>query len=95
MEDTNNSAVKFMSEMLENNAIAYTQERKTKDWTFNYYAANARYRLKDLKERWPNARFGPLIPSHGEQDPKNRWEFLQRAYEKAVDHFERRLRPKK
>jgi len=90
-EDTNEGAINFLSEMLQNNAIAYNQERGVKDWTFNYYAANGKYRLEDLAQAWPKWRMGELTPPRGEQTPKNRWEYLQKAFEKAVDHFERRL----
>lgn len=46
-EEARMGAELFLEEMLLNNAIAYTQDRKSKDWTFTYYANNARYRLLD------------------------------------------------
>jgi hypothetical protein len=90
-KETSAGAVDFLSEMLVNNAIAYTQERNTKDWTFNYYVGNALYRLKDLADRWPRSKLGPLRPPVGKQTPKNRWKVLQEAFAKAVDHFEKLL----
>jgi len=85
-EDTQAGSINFLSEMLQNNAIAYSQERSAKDWTFNYYADNARYRLRELKERWPGFQ-RRLTPPKGKQTPKNRWSYLQTAFDVAVNHF--------
>src|SRR5437016_2431678 len=41
-KDTNVAAITFLGEVIQNNAIAYLQDRTSKDWTFNYYASNAR-----------------------------------------------------
>jgi hypothetical protein len=92
-EDTYESGVKFMSEMLQNNAIAYSQERNSKDWTFNYYATNARLRLEDLKRKRPEWKIGVVLPA--KDTPKTRWEFLQAAFEKAVAGFESHLKAKR
>ena len=86
--DTYASAELFLEEMLMNNAIAYPQDRQSKDWTFNYYATNARYRIEDYCDRYPRIKIGPLV-YHA---PKGRWELLQAAFEKLVNHFEKRLR---
>ena len=88
-EDTYEGGVKFMSEMLQNNAIAYNQERNSKDFTFNYYATNARLRLEDIKRKRPEWKIGVVRPP--KDTPKTRWEFLQSAFEKAVAGFERHL----
>jgi len=88
-EGTTEDAINLLSEMLQNNAIAYTQERKAKDWTFNYYLWNARMRLENLKESWPKAELGDLIPPV--RSPKTRWKRLQKAFSKAVDHYEKLL----
>ena len=91
-DDTNEDATKLLSEMLQNNAIAYSQERSSKNWTFNYYASNARYRLEELAEKWPKSEMGLLIPPKPNgANPKVRWEYLQAAFEKAVDYLERLL----
>ncbi|HEV7928274.1 MAG TPA: hypothetical protein VGR14_23175 [Verrucomicrobiae bacterium] len=86
--DTNLCAELFLEEMLMNNAIAYSQDRKSKDWAFNYYAANARYRILEYSSSHPKLKIGSLLASN----PKDRWERLQDAFEKLVDHFEKRLR---
>jgi hypothetical protein len=87
-KDTNQGAELFLEEMLMNNAIAYSQDRQSKDWTFNYYATNARYRIQDYCRKYPKIKIGPLLSSI----PKDRWKLLQRAFEKLVNHFEKRLR---
>jgi hypothetical protein len=81
--------------MLENNAISYSHEKETKDFTFNFYATNALYRLTDLDERWEGADLGPLRPPVGQRDGQTRWNFLNDAFGKAVDEFERRLKAAK
>jgi hypothetical protein len=86
LEDTNQSAEKFLGEMLLTNAIAFSQERTTKDWTFNYYAENARYRLEELREQWEGLE-RPLLPPKGSQSPKLRWDYLQEGFDEAVEHF--------
>jgi hypothetical protein len=86
--DTTKNAVIFLAEMIQNNAIAYGSERTAKDWTFNYYAANARYRLDALKEKWSDFDMPRLLPPKGQQNPKNRWEYLQEAFCQSVNHFE-------
>ena len=39
----------FLHRMLADNAITYD----SREWTFNYYIDNARYRLEELKDLWP------------------------------------------
>jgi hypothetical protein len=90
-EVTYENATKFLAEILQNNAIAYSQERNAKNWTFNYYAENARYRLKHFKDARPDAKLGSLEPQI-KLTAKRRWEVLQEAFEKAVDFFEERLK---
>ena len=81
----------LLSELLANNAIAYPQEKKSKDWTFNYYLANARYRLRDLPEKLAGLDIEPINPPRGKQTPKDRWEYAQAALERAIDYLERKL----
>lgn len=40
--ETAQHAELFLAEILENNAINFTQDRNSQNWTFNYYMANAR-----------------------------------------------------
>jgi hypothetical protein len=91
--DTEAGAVKFLSEMLQNNAIAYSQERSSKDWTFNYYATNAHLRLEDLQDLNIDWELGFPMPMM--KSPKDRWGFLQKAFEKALRCLERDLKAKR
>jgi len=88
--DTTRNAVGFLAEMLQNNAIAYGTERTAKNWTFNYYAQNANYRLVGLKNRWEKHFDMPPLrpPKPRENNPKDRWECLQEAFCQSVNHFE-------
>jgi hypothetical protein len=87
-KDTHQGAELFLEEMLMNNAIAYSQDRGSKDWTFNYYASNASYRIHDYCKKYRRIKIGPLRSSI----PKQRWERLETALEKLIDHFGKRLR---
>jgi hypothetical protein len=87
-EDTHRGLTKLLGEMLENNAINYSHEKDSKDFTFNYYAGNALFRLRSLEERWKTAKLGSLRPPEGKRDGETRWTYLNNAFEKAVDHFE-------
>ena len=43
----------FLEKMIEDNAIAYVQDKKSQEWTFNYYTRNARFALERLAHKWP------------------------------------------
>ncbi|HTB81669.1 MAG TPA: hypothetical protein VK717_12360 [Opitutaceae bacterium] len=92
LEDTNEGAEWFLGEMLLNNAITYVQDRKAKDWTFNYYASNARYRLDEYSERHPDFDIDQFFVPKQKRTPKIRWKNLHNAFEKAVEHFGGRLK---
>src|ERR1035438_547421 len=49
LRETNEHATYFLGEMLETNAIAFTQDKKARGFTFNYYLANVRFRLAEFK----------------------------------------------
>lgn len=91
LKDTNKDAFTFLGEMVLTNAIVFSNERNTKNWTFNFYAGGAFYRLQELTRTWVEFKPSPLHPPLGSRTPKNRWAVLQKAFEKAVDHFEQRL----
>ena len=94
-KDTNKDAFAFLGDMILTNAVAFSNERSTKNWTFNFYAGSAFYRLSELARTWREFRPGPLHPPWGSRTPKNRWSVLQGAFEQAVDCFERRLKKSK
>lgn len=76
----------FLGKMLVDNAIAYAQDKASREWTFNYYVSNANYRLKTLANEWPD-----IFPKKKGSTPKERWSYNQTAFEKAVEYFEDRL----
>jgi hypothetical protein len=92
-KDTNIGAMGILSEMLENNAIGYSNEWRARDWTFNYYAQNARSRLMELKN-WRGIKF-PSVPAAYQAAPKKRWEAMQDAFEAAVEQVDKLIRAEK
>src|SRR3569833_1345530 len=46
-------AREFLERIVEDNAISYTQDRKSREWTFDYYSRNARSSLEILAKYWP------------------------------------------
>lgn len=95
LTETNIHATYFLGEMLETNAIAFTQDKKARGFTFNYYLANVRFRLAEFKA--DNPRFGvdPKLLKKGKlasMKPSARWRAYQQAFSDAVDHFEKRLK---
>lgn len=90
--DTTENAIKFLAEMIQTNAIAFSSERSARNWTFNYYAVNARYRLEALGEYWPDLDLKHILPPKKRRHiPKDRWECLQEVFCAAVNHFEDQL----
>jgi len=78
----------FVEKMLTDNAIAFTQDRTAREWTFSYYTDNAWYRLKDLGHK-------NLVPPSGKRTARNRWDYLEDAFEDAVFNFSRKLTSRK
>jgi hypothetical protein len=86
-EATIKDAEYFLGKMIVDNAIAYPQDRKAREWTFNYYAANARSRLDRLARKWPDI----LPDAPARYIATDRWNYLQSALEKSVSYFEQEL----
>lgn len=78
-------ATVFLHKMIGDNAITYTQDRESREWTFKYYLDNAGYRLKDLANSWPE--ISDLILPQGRRSGTNRWAQLQAAFARAVKIF--------
>jgi len=84
----------FLDEMIAHNAIAYAQDRKSYEWTFNYYATNAARALHKLADKWPSIR--TILsesdePTGGYTRPQRRWDRNHRALEEAINCFEQHL----
>jgi len=82
-------ATYFLGKVIVDNAINYPQDRKARDWTFNYYIANAKMRLEQLESDWNTKLFGARRLA---DDPRERWGISQNAYAKALNHFDSLLR---
>ena len=94
LSETNEHATYFLGEMLETNAIAFTQDKKARGFTFNYYLANVRFRLAEYKDDNPDFEVDQHLLKRGKlmkMKPTERWRAYQKAFEDAVDHFEARL----
>lgn len=100
---TSLGAINFLADMIQTNTIAFSQDRGHKDWTFNYYASNARYRLSYLfQERWGAGKdWAPLLAevdgarAGAGRSAKDRWKTLQMAFDAAVFYFENFLSSQK
>jgi hypothetical protein len=84
----------FLGKMLTDNAIAFTQDREAREWTFNYYLDNALYRLVNLEEKWPSLKKIPLEPPSGKRTSKRRWDYLQDALDAAILALDAEVRDK-
>ena len=87
--------LKFIERVIEDNAIAYAQDKAMREWSFNYYTRAARYSLEFLHTNWPS-----ICPTYvkATRTPKERWEYCQELLEEAVEafrvHFEAPRLPK-
>ncbi|MGC3980770.1 MAG: hypothetical protein QM808_05870 [Steroidobacteraceae bacterium] len=75
----------FLEKIIEDNAISYPQDRKCREWTFNYYTRNARAALQVLAEYWPEQ-----VPEYlgMKLSATKRWEYCQNLLDKAIAGFE-------
>ena len=51
----------YLEQIVRHNAITYSDDTRTRVWTFGYYLSNARYRLREfciepMASSWPNGR---------------------------------------
>lgn len=74
----------FIERVIEDNAIAYPQDKAMREWSFNYYTRAARYSLEFLHANWPNVCPKYVKATRG---PKERWEYCQRLLEESADGF--------
>jgi hypothetical protein len=76
----------FLETIIADNAISYPLDRKSKEWTFNFYLRNARYALEHLHARRP-----ALVDEYkvkAELTPTERWEYCQDHLDKALEKFD-------
>lgn len=80
--------LKFLERVIEDNAIAYIQDKQMREWSFNYYTKSARYALEYLHRLWPD-----VSPEYEKvnRKPKERWEYCQGLLEIAIQGFRTQL----
>jgi hypothetical protein len=92
LEDAKN----FLGKMLTDNAITYPQDRNSREFTFNYYMVNARDNLVNLGKDWKEileqlSIENPVANVPGSTLSSRRWNRHQKAFETALDCFEKAL----
>jgi hypothetical protein len=82
---------KFLGNLIEDNSIAYVNDKNAREWTFNYYTRNARYALQILNEYWPDE-----VPKYkGEKrTATKRWDYCQQLLDEAVAGFKKLVEAK-
>jgi hypothetical protein len=76
----------FLATLISHNAIAYPQDRTAREWTFQYYLSNARFRLTELASKPPNLiEFTDIDTPAG--SAKDDWLIAQAALEKSTTRF--------
>lgn len=77
--------LKFIERVIEDNAIAYAQDKSMREWSFNYYTRAARYSLEFLHTNWPSVCHAYVKAT---RTPKERWEYCQELLETVVAAFQ-------
>jgi len=81
----------FLTHIIEDNAISYPQDKKSNEWTFNYYTRTARSALQTLAQFWPE-----VAPKYEglKRNPTQRWDYCQELLDTTVEKFEMVLKQK-
>ena len=76
--------LKFLERVIEDNSIAYAQDKQMREWSFNYYTKAARFSLEYLHRLWPD-----ISPEYAKQtrSPKERWTYCQECLESSILQF--------
>jgi hypothetical protein len=74
-------AAEFLDILIEDNAIAYPQDKRTRQWMFGYYRNNAYFRLQEVERRLETSNGdGATLPSSVtalyEMDGYEAWDML-------------------
>lgn len=86
-----NDGRKFLEKLIEDNAIAYVQDKASQEWTFNYYTRNARSSLEMLHKYWLD-----VVPKYEgkKRNARERWDYCHQLLDEAIAGFERHLTDK-
>ena len=71
----------FLETVVRDNAIGFPQDKKSQEWTFNFYTRNAHYALEHLYKMRSD-----IIPQYrsATRAPKLRWEYCQDLLDEAL-----------
>lgn len=83
-----NDGRKFLEKLIEDNSIAYVQDKASAEWTFNYYTRNARSSLEMLHKYWLG-----VVPRYEgkKRNAKERWDYCHQLLDEAISGFESHL----
>lgn len=90
--DVVDDAKEFLTRIVEDNAISFSQDKISREWTFNYYTNNARASLEELRKKWKRQ-----VPAYVRvnRTATERWDYCQELLSEAVNGFEKRLEEEK
>ena len=76
----------FLGTLISDNTITYTQDKNSREWTFNYYINNARYRLEAIANKHPEylPHFDLVQNAHS---PEDLWEYCQKSTALAITNY--------
>ena len=85
---------KFLEEIIRNNAITYAQDFRLSEYSFGYYLNNARHRIRELRNQFPEYRNALADNGLGElpdmsitgKNGRSLWDSTYLALEIAVVH---------
>lgn len=83
-------ALEFLETVIMENSVQFSLDRRKKNWTFNYYMNDAKYRLEYLRENYKDV-LGAERSKIRNEKPTDRWCRHQHAFEAAIDGFRARL----
>jgi hypothetical protein len=84
-------AQQFLEKLITDNAIAFAQDRASREWTFNYYMNASTHNLLFLAKTSPAVRNAMSAESEvlsGQTNFQRRWERNHNAFKIALDEFE-------
>jgi hypothetical protein len=78
---------RFLGALISHNAIAYQQDRGSREWTFQYYLNNARNRLLDIARQASPAILDVSEVDVEAESAKKDWTIAHNALAKAIKKF--------
>jgi hypothetical protein len=85
---------RFLGNLISHNAIAYQQDRNSREWTFQYYLDNARQRLLAIARGASSSILHVNEIDVQAHSAKEDWTIAQDALAKAVGRFAEATKPR-